>query len=56
VDTAADLQFARQIAVRLGAVSTCTLDQLRTILEAEPDLARINRDVRQKPWQEVEQR
>jgi spore coat polysaccharide biosynthesis protein SpsF (cytidylyltransferase family) len=56
VDTAADLRFARQIAARLGAVSTCTLDQLRSILDAEPDLARINRDVRQKPWQEVEQR
>ena len=56
VDTAADLAFARQIAARLGPVSTCTLGQLGAILNAEPALAQINREVRQKSWQEVEQR
>jgi spore coat polysaccharide biosynthesis protein SpsF (cytidylyltransferase family) len=56
VDTDADLAFAREVAARLGPVRTCTLGQLGVILEAEPELARINRDVRQKGWQEVEQR
>ena len=56
VDTPEDLEFARQIAARLGAVGICTLDRLAAILEAEPELAQINRGVRQRTWQEVEER
>ncbi len=56
VDTPSDLEFARQIAARLGPVGTCSLERLGAILEAEPALAEINRNVRQKAWQEVEQR
>jgi spore coat polysaccharide biosynthesis protein SpsF (cytidylyltransferase family) len=56
VDTAEDLAFAQAIAARLGPVDTCGIDQLATILTDEPELANMNAGVRQKPWQEVEQR
>jgi spore coat polysaccharide biosynthesis protein SpsF (cytidylyltransferase family) len=56
VDTAADLRFVRAIAERLGTVETCSIGRLAAILGAEPALATINEGVRQKPWQEAQQR
>jgi len=56
VDTAQDLAFAQAIALRLGPVDTCTVGQLRAIVQAEPELLTINADVRQKAWQEIQQR
>lgn len=54
VDTAADLAFARALAQRLGAVETASIEALGRILAAEPELLELNRDVRQKTWQEAE--
>lgn len=54
VDTEADLAFARAIAARLGPVETTSLDRLAAIVEAEPALLELNRDVRQRGWQEAE--
>ncbi len=50
VDTPADLRFVREVMVRAGA-STSWLDVL-ALVEAEPGLAAINRDVRQKRLEE----
>jgi spore coat polysaccharide biosynthesis protein SpsF len=54
VDTSEDLAFARAIAVRLGSVRPVSVDELARIVAAEPALLDLNRDVRQKPWQEAE--
>ena len=54
VDTPEDLAFVRAIALRLGPVETCGIDQLRTIMADEPELLAINAGVRQKPWQEAQ--
>jgi len=56
VDTPEDLAFARAIALRLGPVETCSIDHLRTIITNEPELLALNAGVRQKPWQEAQQR
>jgi spore coat polysaccharide biosynthesis protein SpsF (cytidylyltransferase family) len=56
VDTPEDLAFAQAIALRLGPVETCSIDQLRTIMANEPELLALNAGVRQKPWQEAQQR
>jgi spore coat polysaccharide biosynthesis protein SpsF len=55
VDAPEDLAFVRAIALRLGPVETCGIDQLRTIIADEPELLAINAGVRQKPWQEAQQ-
>ncbi len=55
VDTAEDLAFARALAARLGHAPPVRLHELEAIAAAEPDLAKLNRAVRQKTWQEVEQ-
>jgi spore coat polysaccharide biosynthesis protein SpsF (cytidylyltransferase family) len=54
VDTAEDLAFARAIAARLELGERPTVERLRGILLAAPELRAINRDVRQKGWQEAE--
>ena len=54
VDTSEDLAFVRAIAVRLGSVRPVSVDELARIVAAEPALLDLNRDVRQKPWQEAE--
>jgi spore coat polysaccharide biosynthesis protein SpsF (cytidylyltransferase family) len=56
VDTPEDLAFAQAVALRLGPVETCSIDQLRTIITSEPELLALNAGVRQKPWQEAQQR
>jgi spore coat polysaccharide biosynthesis protein SpsF len=56
VDTAEDLAFARAIATRLEPGERPTVGRLRGILVAAPELRAINRDVRQKGWQEAEAR
>ena len=50
VDTAADLAFARALAVRVGHRPPIALDELEAILEGEPTLLRLNADVAQRPW------
>ncbi|MEO8229223.1 MAG: spore coat protein [Chloroflexota bacterium] len=55
VDTAEDLAFVRAIAARLGsAIGPPSLARLASIVQAEPDLLALNREVRQKSWQEAE--
>jgi spore coat polysaccharide biosynthesis protein SpsF len=54
VDTADDLAFVRAIAERLGSVRTTSYGELREILEREPELLDLNRDVRQKHWSEAQ--
>jgi spore coat polysaccharide biosynthesis protein SpsF (cytidylyltransferase family) len=54
IDTMEDLTFARAIVARLGSPGTVSVADLARALEVEPELAAINRDVRQKGWQEVE--
>jgi spore coat polysaccharide biosynthesis protein SpsF len=56
VDTVEDLAFVRAIAQRLGPVETCAIGDLRAIVEDEPGLLAINAGIRQKPWQEAQQR
>jgi len=55
VDTVEDLAFARAIAERLGPTNDPpTATTLARIVGAEPGLLDLNRDVRQKTWQETE--
>jgi spore coat polysaccharide biosynthesis protein SpsF len=54
VDTAEDLAFVRAIAERLGTPRTTSYGELREILEREPELLELNRDVRQKHWSEAQ--
>ena len=54
IDTMEDLAFARAVVARLGSSGAVSLADLARVLEAEPELADINRDVRQKGWHEVE--
>jgi len=51
VDTPADLQLVRALADRFGHGPPVRLDELEAILAAEPELARLNAAVVQKPWQ-----
>ena len=51
VDTAADLQLARVLADRLGHGPPVRLDELEAVMAAEPELAQLNANVEQKPWQ-----
>ena len=55
VDTPEDLEFVRAIAERLGADETVSIERLRAIVTAEPELVAINAGVRQKGWQEAEE-
>lgn len=52
VDTPEDLAFIRAVAERLGSARTTSYGELREILEREPELLELNRDVVQKHWQE----
>ena len=54
VDTSEDLAFVRAIALRLGHDGPVSIGDLARIVAAEPTLLDLNRDVRQKRWQEVE--
>lgn len=54
VDTDEDLAFARGLAAGLGHGPPVYLDELEAIVAARPELRHLNRDVRQKRWQEVE--
>ncbi len=51
VDTPADLELARALADRLGHGPPVRLAELEAIMAAEPELARLNAAVVQKPWQ-----
>lgn len=53
VDTPEDLEFARAIAERLGPLDHTSIGELRTILDDEPELARINAGIRQRTAREV---
>jgi len=53
VDTARDLDFVRAVADRLGPVRQPTIEDLRRIVAAEPELLTRNADVTQKGWQEA---
>ena len=58
VDTPEDLQFAREVFTRFeraGKTEFCWLDVL-DVLEKEPELARINSEVRHKTMTEVDER
>ena len=48
VDEPADLELVRVIYSRLGAKESFSWNDVRRLLRREPELARINRDVRQK--------
>ena len=54
VDTAADLEFARALAARLGDGPPVSLARLETIIELEPGLLAINAGVTQKTWHEAQ--
>ena len=54
VDTVADLTFARAMAERIGGTGPTSMATLRAILAEEPELLDLNRDVRQKAWQEAQ--
>ena len=56
VDTEEDLTLARALAERLGHGAPVHLGELEAIIRAEPTLADINADVRQKTWREVDER
>lgn len=51
VDTPEDLEVATALADRLGHGPPVRLAELEAILAAEPELALINANVVQKPWQ-----
>jgi len=53
IDTEQDLAFARAIAEHLEAARPTSLAELGAIVAAEPDLLELNRNVRQRTWQEV---
>jgi spore coat polysaccharide biosynthesis protein SpsF len=57
VDMPADLAFARALAEHLDAGKPPTLEEIRTVLAANPDLAeqaRLNRETPQRAWTEAE--
>jgi hypothetical protein len=56
VDTDADLEFARAIAVRLEHEPPAHLAEIDEIVRSTPYLASINATVAQKPWQQVDDR
>ena len=56
VDTEMDLTLARMLAERLGHGPPVRLAELETLIRVEPTLANLNADVRQKSWQEVDER
>ena len=56
VDTEADLAFARAVATRLDHDPPVRVAELQAIINREPQLASLNRDVRQKDWHEVDVR
>ena len=51
VDTPEDMEVATALADRLRHGPPVRLVELEAIMSAEPDLARINANVVQKPWQ-----
>jgi spore coat polysaccharide biosynthesis protein SpsF len=51
VDTPEDMEVATALADRLGHGPPVRLADLEAIMAAEPELARINANVVQKPWQ-----
>jgi spore coat polysaccharide biosynthesis protein SpsF len=53
IDTPEDLAFARALAARLDGPGRPSLQWLSAILSAEPELLELNRNIRQKQWQEV---
>lgn len=54
VDTSADLAFVRAIVERADGERPVRLATIAGIVAADPALLDMNRDVRQKPWQEAE--
>lgn len=54
VDTPEDLELAGALAERLGHGPPVRLDELEAIMAAEPNLARLNANVVQKPWQSAQ--
>lgn len=55
VDTAEDLVFVRAVAARLDpSAGPPSLEDLGSILDAEPGLLELNRSVRQKSWREAQ--
>jgi spore coat polysaccharide biosynthesis protein SpsF len=54
VDTAEDLAFVRAVAAVVGHGPPVYLAELEAVMAASPELRRLNVDVRQKGWQEVE--
>jgi spore coat polysaccharide biosynthesis protein SpsF len=54
VDTKEDLRFVREIFSRLKDVNVFTWKDLLAILEEEPELMKINSNVRQRTYREVE--
>jgi spore coat polysaccharide biosynthesis protein SpsF len=56
VDTPDDLEFARQVFIRLAKKPLFTWQDVLEVLRAEPGLAQINSGVRHKTMTEVEER
>jgi spore coat polysaccharide biosynthesis protein SpsF len=56
VDTDDDLALARALADRLHKGPPIHLAQLEAIVRAEPELASLNAEVRQKLWKEIDAR
>jgi len=54
VDTKEDLRFVREIFSRLKDVNDFTWKDVLAILEEEPELMKINSNVRQRTYREVE--
>jgi spore coat polysaccharide biosynthesis protein SpsF len=54
VDTAADLDFVRALAARLGHEPPVALAELETIIEIQPDLLELNAGVAQKSNREAQ--
>jgi spore coat polysaccharide biosynthesis protein SpsF len=54
VDTPEDLKFVREIFSRVKDVNAFTWKDVLAILEAEPELMDINRNVRQRTYREAE--
>jgi spore coat polysaccharide biosynthesis protein SpsF len=54
VDTDDDLALARAVAERVGHGAPIALAELEAVIAADPSLTRINAEVRQKAWTEVE--
>jgi len=54
VDTTEDLRFVREIFSRVEDMNAFTWKDVLAILEAEPDLMDINRNVRQRTFRDVD--